>query len=296
MSDGTTDSSYQEAEIVFIRSCKAGRVEVNFSLVKKCSKGDAETIYKVMIEGAKNLAGDDFAKIGGNRDRCAGFDLKNGMASEPDALNGNDTPFKSARIEFLEAIIDGLQKRFTNNPGILNSCSIVNLVFFPSKDENKDRLDWRTSTGNSRCRSGKGEVYWGSLLTTCMPDADRGFNRLKLTKDDFRNKLSHSNLTDQMMIMLESQPITEYDPMPAITIWNSTPRRENEKENNPNSTENEVLNGSMNDEIVEDYELDEDYEFETLEDELQLSKDDYKNRLSDAVDVYTHLCTMMDLD
>lgn len=117
--------------------------------------------------------------------------------------------------------------------------------------------------------------------------------------------------------MLESQPITEYDPMPAINIWNSTPRRvrekktvepyvpiananqnqENEIENNPNnSTNNEVLNDSMDDEIVEDYESDEDYEFETLEDELELAKDDYKNRLSDAVDAYTHLCKMMDLN
>ena len=32
--DGSTDSSYQEAEIVYVPSCTAGKINVYFSLVK----------------------------------------------------------------------------------------------------------------------------------------------------------------------------------------------------------------------------------------------------------------------
>jgi hypothetical protein len=41
-----TDSSYQEAEIVFIRHCHNGEINVNFSLVKNIPKADADSISK----------------------------------------------------------------------------------------------------------------------------------------------------------------------------------------------------------------------------------------------------------
>jgi hypothetical protein len=58
-------------------------------------------------------------------------------------------------------------------------------------------------------------------------DAERGFNRLKITKTDWRSKLTDDHLSDQMMVMLESASILQFDPLPAIALWNSvTTRRE----------------------------------------------------------------------
>ena len=54
ISDGSTDSSYQEAEIVYVRTCQAGKITVNFSLVKNIPKGDTAHIVKVIAEGLEN--------------------------------------------------------------------------------------------------------------------------------------------------------------------------------------------------------------------------------------------------
>ena len=56
-------------------------------------------------------------------------------------------------------------------------------------------------------------------------DAERGFSRLKYTKTDSRSRVSDIHLTDQLCIMLESCDIKDFDPTPAIDLWNSTPRR-----------------------------------------------------------------------
>ena len=57
-------------------------------------------------------------------------------------------------------------------------------------------------------------------------DAERGFNRLKMVKSDWRSKLSDVHLSEQMTIMLEGPSILQFDPMPAINLWSLTPRRE----------------------------------------------------------------------
>ena len=58
ISDGTTDTSFQEAEIVYVRSCCQGKVNVNFSEIKNVQKADAATLCDVMLNGAKNLCED----------------------------------------------------------------------------------------------------------------------------------------------------------------------------------------------------------------------------------------------
>ena len=47
----------------------------------------------------------------------------------------NDRAFVSARQKFLCAIIDSLNQRFTDNPGIISSFSVLNLTLFPSADD-----------------------------------------------------------------------------------------------------------------------------------------------------------------
>ena len=50
-------------------------------------------------------------------------------------------------------------------------------------------------------------------------DAERGFSCLKLTKTDLRNRLGDCHLSDQMSIILESESISNFDPMPSIHLW-----------------------------------------------------------------------------
>ena len=59
-----------------------------------------------------------------------------------------------------------------------------------------------------------------NTIPASSADAERGFNRHKTTKSDWRSKL-----VDQLYIMLESPKILEYDPLPAITLWNQLPQR-----------------------------------------------------------------------
>ena len=64
-----------------------------------------------------------------------------------------------------------------------------------------------------------------NTIPASSADAERGFNRHKTTKSDWRSKLVDHRLADQLYIMLESPKILEYDPLPAITLWNQLPRR-----------------------------------------------------------------------
>ena len=57
IADGSTDSSYQETEIVYVRHCHSGKVCVNFSMVKNSSKADSIHISNIICEGVSNLTG-----------------------------------------------------------------------------------------------------------------------------------------------------------------------------------------------------------------------------------------------
>lgn len=65
ISDGTTDASFTEAEIVYLRKCHQGKISVYFSFVKNVPRGDAETICDVLLEGLSNLCPDYKEKIVG---------------------------------------------------------------------------------------------------------------------------------------------------------------------------------------------------------------------------------------
>ena len=63
ISDGTTDTSYQEAEIVYVRSCNHGTISVYFSEITNVQKADASTLCDVMLKGAKNLCSQAESKL-----------------------------------------------------------------------------------------------------------------------------------------------------------------------------------------------------------------------------------------
>ena len=63
--DGTTDCSYQEAEIIFIHTCRNGVIKVYFSLVKNVPSGNAETVCAIMEEGLSSLCKNYKSKLVG---------------------------------------------------------------------------------------------------------------------------------------------------------------------------------------------------------------------------------------
>ncbi|KAG1701334.1 Lysine-specific demethylase 2B [Nymphon striatum] len=59
-------------------------------------------------------------------------------------------------------------------------------------------------------------------------ECERVFSNMKLVKSDWRSVLKSKNLSDQLMVILATNDIDQYDPLPAIRLWNSAgskPRR-----------------------------------------------------------------------
>ncbi|KAG1663984.1 Proline dehydrogenase 1, mitochondrial [Nymphon striatum] len=59
-------------------------------------------------------------------------------------------------------------------------------------------------------------------------ECERVFSNMKLVKSDWRSVLKSKNLSDQLMIILATNDIDPYDPLPAIRLWKSAgskPRR-----------------------------------------------------------------------
>ena len=62
-------------------------------------------------------------------------------------------------------------------------------------------------------------------LPASTADCERGFNFMKMIKSDWRSKLRADRLTDLMRILLDSPDIGEYDPTPAVNLWNASSER-----------------------------------------------------------------------
>jgi hypothetical protein len=45
---------------------------------------------------------------------------------------------------------------------------------------------------------------------------------MKMVKSDWRNRLGARHLTDLMIICSETDDISEYNPEPAVHLWNTT--------------------------------------------------------------------------
>ncbi|KAG1664758.1 Flotillin-1 [Nymphon striatum] len=59
-------------------------------------------------------------------------------------------------------------------------------------------------------------------------ECERVFSNMKLVKSDWRSVLKSKNLSDQLMVILATNDIDQYDPLSAIRLWNSAgskPRR-----------------------------------------------------------------------
>ena len=63
------------------------------------------------------------------------------MAEAPDNLTERDISFVSARERFIGAVTEPLKKRFIDNPGILNVCSVFSLPTFPVDGELNGTVD-----------------------------------------------------------------------------------------------------------------------------------------------------------
>ena len=65
-------------------------------------------------------------------------------------------------------------------------------------------------------------------LPASSAEVERGFSKLKLVKTDVRSRLVETSLNDLLSIKLLSPPVNEFDPTPAVILWNTKsdrPRR-----------------------------------------------------------------------
>ena len=53
-------------------------------------------------------------------------------------------------------------------------------------------------------------------------ECERGFSHMKIIKNDYRNKLHASTMTDLMTVKLISPEIDDCDPLPAVHHWNQS--------------------------------------------------------------------------
>ena len=62
-------------------------------------------------------------------------------------------------------------------------------------------------------------------IPAASTDAERGFNHMKLIKNDWRSRLKDTNLTNLMHILLNSDSVESFDPTSAVHLWNSSSTR-----------------------------------------------------------------------
>ncbi|KAG1663896.1 hypothetical protein GQR58_020148 [Nymphon striatum] len=101
--------------------------------------------------------------------------------------------------------------------------------------------------------------YMNTDISICMEAVDisdsqsaeceRVFSNMKLVKSDWRSVLKSKNLSDQLMVILATNDIDQYDPLPAIRLWNSAgskPRREDTNNVVPGRRENVLVRSDYN--------------------------------------------------
>ena len=59
-------------------------------------------------------------------------------------------------------------------------------------------------------------------LPASSAEVERGFSQLKILKSDIRSTLSEERLNDLLAVKLLSADIQNFDPMPAIELWNTS--------------------------------------------------------------------------
>jgi len=108
-------------------------------------------------------------------------------------------------------------------------------------DLNQAQDEWTSLKLNVKTKAGMGQISkteWSSFtgrredfqnvltvidfiltLPSHSADCERGFSLMKRVKNDWRNRLRSDTLTDLMTVVLHSQDIEEFDPMPAVKHW-----------------------------------------------------------------------------
>jgi hypothetical protein len=59
ITDGSTDSSYSEAEIFYVRYAIQGKIKVKFIAIKNVKRGDAETISRALLDTMRQYLGEE---------------------------------------------------------------------------------------------------------------------------------------------------------------------------------------------------------------------------------------------
>ena len=59
-------------------------------------------------------------------------------------------------------------------------------------------------------------------LPASSAECERGFSQMKIIKNEYRNRLGSSSMSDLMLIKLHSPDIADFEPCQAIHYWNSS--------------------------------------------------------------------------
>lgn len=103
-------------------------------------------------------------------------------------------------------------------------------------------------------------------LPASSVDAERTFNHLKIIKNDWRSQLTFDNLSDLLLILLESSSVDNFDPVPAVQLWNKDASRGRQ------CFSKKKLNVNVNEEgedvhVIDDEECAQDIDKEDIHDE-----------------------------
>ncbi|KAG1673920.1 YTH domain-containing protein 1 [Nymphon striatum] len=105
--------------------------------------------------------------------------------------------------------------------------SVIMLIVSPY---NHNRYSRRDDMINGRVNDGLPTEDYSNILSLVdlilsLPvqsaECERVFSNMKLVKSDWRSVLKSKNLSDQLMVILATNDIDQYDPLPAIRLWNS---------------------------------------------------------------------------
>ncbi|XP_070554930.1 uncharacterized protein [Ptychodera flava] len=95
-------------------------------------------------------------------------------------------------------------------------------------NDNVQDITWKQI--NAKYKPGMSNILDLIDLVLSLPassaECEWGFSIMKLTKTDYRNKLSSQSMTEIMRIKLHSPRIEDFDPTPAIHMWNSGSNRQ----------------------------------------------------------------------
>lgn len=106
---------------------------------------------------------------------------------------------------------------------------LVHFIAYFRQKSPVDTNQWTWEEINYKYGTNQSNVLSLVDLVLTLPahsaDCERGFSRLNYVKNDWRSRLGNVAVSDLLYIMLHTPDVKQFDPFPAIRLWNSTAKR-----------------------------------------------------------------------